>query len=279
MLEVTPKRAIKAPAACSWSPQKESAKALFKAAVSKKLSAINRVLNQCHEHVSPKYTPEERLKYNMTEEYGGITGTLVPQSFFKIMETLSTSLPEEYAINNESVFCDVGCGTGRPVFYMATVSIAASVGFDIDPMQVYNSCQSHVRLERHEGKTNTKILNCENVRLFQMNAMDIDDLAPVTHVYSFIGYPRLVSTLTQLVARSLTVKVFIAVVLHANELNNTGIVDDMSDVTVIHGVRMPAGNAYSAYIIPMTAERRRRLLQKSPRSPKRGRVSCPAFAV
>ena len=275
MLRVTPKKPVEVDlnSPCTGTGQEVSAKALFKAVVSKKLLLINRVLNQGHEHVSPKYTPEERLKYNLTKEYGGITGTLVPCSFLRIMEVLTTGLSTEYALNNDSVFCDVGCGTGRPVLYMASISIAASVGFDIDPMQVYNSCQNHARVEKHETKTDTKVLNCDKVRLFQMNAMDINDLAPVTHVYSFIGYPRLVSTLTSLVCRSPTVKVFIAVVLHANELVNTGIIDDMSDVTVIHGVKMPAGNAYSAYIIPITDKRRRHYLKEMASPRKRRRVS------
>ena len=152
---------------------------------------------------------------------------------------------------------DIGSGTGRPVIYMASTPIRASVGFDIDPMQTWNSCNGLSLVE----KGNKNPLKCP-VAFFQADVLRIQNLDPVTHAYAFLGYPDIINATALLLARSRSVKVFVAVVLHEKEIKSTGLVDDRSDVIVLTGLQMPGGNSYMAYVIPMTKKRRAVILKR-----------------
>mmetsp|Transcript_16279 Transcript_16279/g.20880 ORF Transcript_16279/g.20880 Transcript_16279/m.20880 type:complete len:241 (-) Transcript_16279:28-750(-) len=162
-------------------------------------------------------------------------------------------------VMGDSIFCDIGSGTGRPSLYMGSLGIRASVGFDIDPMQVLGSLNGLTQIQKR--KHQTLKLNC-NVSFFQGDVCKIDCLNPVTHAFGFLGYPKIVADTAALVARSSTVKVFVAVVLHERELKGTGMLDDKSDILTLSGMSMPGGSQYTAYVIPLTKERRENVLKK-----------------
>ena len=141
--------------------------------------------------------------------------------------------------------------------YMASAEIRASVGFDIDPMQTWNSCSGLALVEK--GKA--KVLKCP-VAFFQADVLKISNLEPVTHAYAFLGYPDIINATALLLARSQSVKVFVAVVLHEKEIKSTGLIDDRADITVLTGLQMPGGNSYMAYVIPLTKVRRKLIEKK-----------------
>jgi len=236
---------------------------------SKSATAINNLLRSSHEHVSPKYTSKELQEYEAEGEYGGITGTLVPSSILRVAKVLTGdssscttqhyTLPIERQLHEgKSVFCDIGSGTGRPSLYMSSTGIKASIGFDIDPMQVLGSLNG---LKNVEAKSKRTALRTP-VAFFQGDVCRIESLNPVTHAFGFLGYPQIVAHTAALVARSDSVQVFVAVVLHERELKATGLIDDKADVLMLSGMTMPGGNSYTAYVIPMTDERRKVVLDK-----------------
>ena len=227
--------------------------------LAKHMSKINRILNKIHEHVSPKFTASERKKYGITEEYGGITGTLRPKSIERVARALlgaaddkGRALSKEFWLrDNESVFCDIGSGTGRPVFYFAHMRLRACVGFDIDPAQVMNSFHGYQKVKDS--------LRCP-VALFKGDSTKIDSLAPVTHAFAFLGYSSIVKFTSALVARSPSVRVLVAIVLHDAELRENGLLhDDDDDIVRLKGIQMPGGNSYRAVVIPLTTSRKKRV--------------------
>ena len=229
------------------------------------VASVNRLLNKIHEHVSPKFTAKERKKYGIGEEYGGITGTLRPKSMERVAMALmgtpdarGNALDDYYHLKRgESVFCDIGSGTGRPTFYFAHFPIRASLGFDIDPAQVLNSLQGYRVVRKH------KLLACP-VALFQADVTRVGDMNPVTHVFAFLGYTKIVKSTAALIARSSTVRVLVAVVLHDAEIRGAGLLGDGDDDAVwLNGMQMPGGNSYRAVVLPMTSARRRRVIDMS----------------
>merc|ERR1712232_671942 len=122
---------------------------------------------------------------------------------------------------------DIGSGTGRPTLYMSCLDIAGSLGFDIDPMQVYNSCHGLAMVE----KSSSEFCKLKStVCFYQGNTHHIKDLEPVTHAYSFLGYPLIVNSTARLVASSKSVKVMVAIVLQEREIRSTGMLDNRDDI-------------------------------------------------
>ncbi|GBG28139.1 Hypothetical Protein FCC1311_043622 [Hondaea fermentalgiana] len=249
----------------------------------REFSMVNRKVSSLHEHVSPIYTMREREAFGINEEYGGITGTLRPSCFERLARFLrgeiikgarvfvgsgSADVPPvlsaAYQLEKTSVFCDIGSGTGRPAFYFACLPIRASVGFDVDPMQVLNSLHAQRLLHRVEA---TSSLQRAPTCFFHENVLTLTSLGPTTHAFAFLGYPAIVKATTLLVAKS-SVRVFIPVVLHFGELRHTGIldpdpVDDVEDpIVLLPTMTMPGGSSYSGMVIPLTPTRRRRVLER-----------------
>jgi len=247
----------------------------------------NNVLNGVHEGCSPYNTSKERSKWGIDDEYGGITGTIVPKDILRVARVLVTGktdeqpgkspeLGAEYRLRHgESIFCDIGCGTGRPSSYFASLGLRCSMGFDVDSLQVLNSMAGYNKLlQQRVG------FNCP-VTFFKQDALALETLDPVTHVYSFIGkslrpcrrivneltirlgYPNFAYAVARLVAETKTLKVLVAVVLRTAELIETGLIECMfeHDVIVLPGMRMSAGNSYLGFVIPINEERRRRVKQ------------------
>ena len=114
------------------------------------MSECNRAINSLHESAAPKFTEKERNKFGIQNDYGGITGTIQPSSINTIVKILQGGISEkgitlEKAFQlkeKESIFCDIGCGTGRPTFYFGGLKLKASIGFDIDKLQVFGSCSA-----------------------------------------------------------------------------------------------------------------------------------------
>jgi len=257
----------------------ESCQAVFK--------KISVTLNTLHEHVSPIFTLDQRRKMGIESEYGGITGTLRAQSFFRIAKVLCgveeqdarllsaaskedtvrpVLSPKYRMVKNKSIFCDIGSGTGRPSLYMASLGLRASVGLDIDPMQVFSSCVGR-RLVRKRIKALEE--KATRTGFFHADVCRLNSLEPVTHVFGFLGYVDIVKRTTLLVALSETVQVFVAVVLHVKELDGTGILEESEEteedkaapVIRVHGLTMPSGRMYTGVVIPMTKSRRDRVIK------------------
>ena len=222
---------------------------------------VNRRLNGLHEPAMPKYTSAELKAMGVQGEYGGITGTIRPKGVQRILEVMCGAAggggededvlgsaavggsrsaaalsPELLMRPGESVFCDIGSGTGRPVFYAACLDLRASVGFDICSEQVRGSYHGLVRLQggKAGGGSGAGGPLKAPVVLFQADVTRVADLAPTTHAYSFLGYSAIVAATSRLVARSQSVRVFACVVLHAHELRACGLLapdkkDDRKD--------------------------------------------------
>lgn len=150
----------------------------------------NRILNGVHEACGPFISKEERQAHMLEDDYGGITGTIGPKHLERVAKVLATGLDEhgnqvlesDYLLQvGKSIFCDVGCGTGRPSFYFAGLPIKCSLGFDVDSLQVLNSCLGHQELV----KRGTALIS--KIGFFKENALTLTSLSPVTHVYCFIG--------------------------------------------------------------------------------------------
>jgi hypothetical protein len=107
-------------------------------------SRCNDVLSSVHEGCSPYYTSEQRKKFEIEDDYGGITGTITPGHVGRFARVLLTGKLEDRTVlekayllqKHESVVVDIGSGTGRPTFYFAGLELKCSMGFDIDSLQV-----------------------------------------------------------------------------------------------------------------------------------------------
>jgi hypothetical protein len=251
-----------------------------------KLRRISSRLLRNHEHVSVKFTPAQCREYGIENEYGGITGTLNPGAFERIARFLAgcaepvtllhrrggadeirlqaRRLAPEFRLEaGVSVMCDVGSGTGRPSFYFGCLPLRASFGVDIDPMLVYGSCHSLRGVERDlPGMLRAPVC------FHHGDVTKLASFGPSTHLFGFMGYPTLVKATVLLAARSAEVKVLVAVVLQKRELDGCGVLDEdldlMADpeasVMVLPSLSMPSGRSYLGLVIPMTAQRKARVL-------------------
>ena len=161
----------------------------------------NNILLSLHEGCNPYYTKKEREKWGIEDDYGGITGTILPGHMMRFAEilllgkvvdhssqevnTASTELAEDFRLTQgNSIFCDIGCGTGRPSFYFAGLDIKCSLGFDVSAIQILNSIAGHDRLLKSPASS---IQFACPVSLFKLDAFNLNSLDPVTHAYAFIG--------------------------------------------------------------------------------------------
>jgi len=257
-------------------------------------SKLSRCLGRIHEHVSPKYTVEERKSFGIEDEYGGITGTLRPKSIenmaaaFRgchvigsrfLSESLSDEnldnvnsskdsalhlpqLAKEYWLDKDSIFCDVGSGTGFPVFCFASIDIKASVGFDIDPMQVFNS---YIRYRVLQNDPNLSAALESKIYFFHGDIERMRELDEVTHVFAFVGCPNVMISLTAALARSQSIKVFCPVVPNSDALSETGLLDEIygeepgDRVFVLPNMTMSGGRSYKGLVIPISSRRRQNI--------------------
>ena len=260
---------------------------------------VHNALRTVHEGTSPKYTSTQRGKYvgdsgeSGDSTYGGITGTITFSGFVRVLEVMwtgsdsgavpssavsastSTSTRDSAATvtlaprfrmrPHESVFCDVGCGTGRPTLSAAGLPLRASLGFDVDPLQVFNSCAGWRLVESRVSPSSSSSSSSSSsmcpVGFFHGDAMTLATIAPVTHMYSFVGYDRIVFELARLAQVTPTVQTLAVVAVRDNEVRQSGLWDPHADtdVVVVRGLKMPAGNAYTGFVVPMTSQRRERV--------------------
>jgi len=228
---------------------------------------VNRRLRTLHEGVAVKAPSSERALWaDRGATYGGITGTVTPTCMTRLAKVLATgrasddgpALSSEYLLTRRSVFGDIGCGTGRPSFYFASLPIACSMGFDIDPLQVRN-CVTGWTLLRNKGEAFRA-----PVIFDQRDASALKSVSPVTHLYAFIGYEEFTRMVVALAATSPTVKTLAVVVLRKQEMVENGAWDPQSDNDVVElgGMKMAGGKSYPGYVLPMTPARRKRILAK-----------------
>mmetsp|Transcript_9474 Transcript_9474/g.17865 ORF Transcript_9474/g.17865 Transcript_9474/m.17865 type:complete len:334 (-) Transcript_9474:193-1194(-) len=260
-----------------------------------RMRKINSSLHKIHEYCAPKYTDKERESLGIQGEYGGITGTLQSSAFLRLANALCGKridglrfknkpvgddnvgwLADKFTMKRgESVFCDIGSGTGRPTFYFSTLDIRASVGFDIDPMQVINSCVGEKRLLKNPETR--KFIKAPTF-FCQGDVLCIESLAPTTHAFGFLGYTDVINATTLLVAKTKTIKVFAVVVIHERDLRESGILEDDdtdtdgSRVLKMLNLSMPGGHSYQGFICPMTPERRKRVIARLTGRTKQPRV-------
>jgi hypothetical protein len=225
----------------------------------------NQKLRGVHEGAGGKFTPSEREGFaDKGQDYGGITGTVSPASLGRIADVYlgreadgQRLTDAAYRLNETSVFCDVGCGTGRPSFYFAGLPIRASIGFDVEPLQVRNSLAGWRHLRNQGVKFRASLA------LFHANALELDSIEPVTHVHGFVGYSQFTQLVARLAARSATVKVLSLIILHKKDLVESGVLDAGgadTDAIALPGMQMPGGYSYLGIVVPMTDARRRRIL-------------------
>lgn len=224
-------------------------------------SRCNTILGSVHEGCGPYLTTRERAKFGLDSDYGGITGTIVPRDIGRVAELLMTGkldssvLPAEYLlVRGESVFLDVGCGTGRPTCYFAQLGLKCSLGLDIDALQVVNSTAGYGKLQSHGMAWQCPI------SFFKQDCLELKSFGPVTHAYAFVGYSELAAGIARLVLNSPTLKALVLVVLKRDELRACGLLDEEDDKSpetiVLGGMRMGGGCSYLGLVVPITPHRR-----------------------
>jgi hypothetical protein len=264
----------------------------FDTIVTKRCTRTNDVLSKVHEAVAPKYTPSERKKFQTTEDdddYGGITGTIVPSAFSLVVQGLMGlaivrdgktigQLDGKFALQrHKSIFLDIGCGTGRPTLAVAGLPIKLSLGFDIDTLQIQNSIVGYRTMERDGVGVTTP------VAFYRDNLYHLQSFNPVTHAYAFSGYEEFVFIIASVAARSSTLKALALVTPHDKVVRECGLFhpsmasssttstttsDDendslVGDVDVIElgGLAMSGNYRYKGFIFPMTRTRKDRVLE------------------
>ena len=118
-----------------------------------------------------------------------------------------------------------------------------------------------MKAKRHAKK---KLQFKAPVGLFVADVNKLSSIEPVTHVFAFLGYSGIVEDTVQLAARSSTCTTLVAIVLYVDELKKSGLLEDgEDDFEVIPNISMPSGNQYTGVVVPMTASRRERLVNKA----------------
>jgi hypothetical protein len=221
---------------------------------------VNIKLRGIHEGVEPKYTSKDLKKFNGEGEYGGITGT-ISSGFSRIGHALmglnigDGVLGPEYIFEPyQSIFLDIGSGTGRPVLSMAGLPLKLCIGFDISRLQVQNSIVNYREMERKGAGVSTPAVFFHH-DLFRLKSFD-----PVTHAYAFVGYEEFVHRIAFIASLSTTLKTLVLVILH-KEIQECQLYDPNEDTDVLQlTVAMTGGKSYRAFIIPMTFARKARVL-------------------
>jgi hypothetical protein len=227
------------------------------------MQRCNELIGSIHEAAAPFFTSRERSEMGIDAEYGGITGTIVPSSMNRVLETMAYGvddvIAEEFLFrDNESIFCDVGCGTGRPSFYVAGLKIKCSLGFDIDDLQLLNCLAGYRKLSKSKVELQCPVL------MFKQDLFAVRSLDPVTHVYAFIGYTAVAKEIARLVITSSTLKLITLVVLTKNIMYENGFMckdEDNSDVVCFTSMRMSGGKSYMGFVIPITERRKNHIIQ------------------
>jgi len=213
----------------------------------KNARTINIKISTVFECTSPFYTRDERVRMGIDNQYGGITGSITPSSFMRFFKVLQES-PELMVIPNESVFCDIGSGMGRPSLTAALFPFKACLGFDIDNIQVQNSINAQRVVQKQKGS-----LLISPVKFFQMDARMIRSLNPTTHAYAFIGYENMIYEVARFVLETTTLKVLCIVVVKSDGMYSSGLLgdEDLQHV-VFTGMKMSSGRSYTGYLIPIS---------------------------
>jgi hypothetical protein len=206
-----------------------------------RIKRTHRHCNKQHEGVNPQYTPDERKRMKLDDKYGGITGTVSPSSFFRLFESID--------LRPGDIFCDVGSGQGRPTMSMALPHIKASLGFDIDPLQVYNSSVCLAGF----------LLPSSPIGFFVQDAFELDSLEPVTIAYAFVGFPAMLDRILKLAANTSTLRMLILVTTSKDTIH--------PEETKLHGIKIGT-YSYTGHIIQYnttekeTVQKQRDLVEK-----------------
>ncbi len=211
-------------------------------------------MNSLHEYAAPKFTTNEVEKMD-TGEYGGITGTTSPKSFYNVLYTLCLLVPEHLRLQRgKSVFMDIGSGEGRPCFYSALLPLKGVVGFEIDRTLVWQSYIKRDLILRTGVHFNSPVY------MDTMNVNHVHCVTLVTHIYSFIGYAAMADDIARFMLYTKGLLVAVVVVVHEQHLRENGLYDPYDiDVIKITGMKMQGGTSYTAYVIPVTPERKKRI--------------------
>jgi hypothetical protein len=186
--------------------------------------------------------------------YGGITGSIIPSSFMRFFKSLQDT--EEFKVKqNESVFCDIGSGMGRPSLTAALFPFKLCLGFDIDEVQVQNSFNAQAATKKMDP-----CVILSPVKFFQQDARTLTNLDPSTHVYAFIGYSGMIYEVARLIANSTTPKVLCIVVVKTDGLFGSGLLAPGDpDVVVFNGMKMSSGRSYTGFLIPVSTALKERI--------------------
>jgi SAM-dependent methyltransferase len=216
---------------------------------------VNLVVRSGHECNLPFYTSAQRLQFALGD-YGGVAGTIMLASFSRILHTITYKWGGLYRLlTNESVFVDVGSGTGMPVFIMACLQLRYVFGFDICPLIVSTSYDRFKKLSGIQGLFNT------NAYLFTANCNLVRTLGNATHVYIFAGCVEHFMACVDLILLSPCVVLFAAVVTHRDYVTSSGcLCRGDTDVEELKNLNM-SGSSHTGYVMPMTKVRRARMQQ------------------
>jgi predicted RNA methylase len=209
--------------------------------------------SKVHEGVGPQLTSEERALASCEGEYGGMTGTITAKSFVEVVDAMANRMPTRFT--KDSVFCDIGCGTGRVTLSMSGLGIRASLGLDVDPLQVFNACAA-LKLLELEGKAQ----QLAPTVFFHQDVSSLQSLNPVTHAYAFMAYPEFLKQVARVAARSTSLETLAVVYLRESDVAGCGIFLKGEDADAAHLTGLSMGrNQYRGVVVPMTPARRSRI--------------------
>ena len=118
---------------------------------------------------------------------GGVPGYLVPASLADIMIHLRD---ECHMRDAKSVFCDIGCGDGRPIMAAAEAAprIAEASGFDVDPITLLVARRNLERFADRRWDGSRYVHGHSPTPRLSVQCKDlqrVDTLDRATHAYSF----------------------------------------------------------------------------------------------
>ena len=166
-------------------------------------------------------------------------------------------------------FLDIGCGQGRPQLCLASTKRRSgqpsrNSGYDIAPECVSDALVCQAKCER---KIPTIFSGCRRVkpRFWEGNALAFTDYGDYTHFYAFMGVnDELEDAITLAIAHTTAARMFVCITTHPKGLRELGLLapDGTKDDGAFSrsGLSMPGGSGFTAWAFPLTAERKKRII-------------------
>jgi hypothetical protein len=188
---------------------------------------------------------------------------------------LTGALAQMYAVTPDSVVADFGSGNGVQLLSLASfLRVRLCIGLEVSLshlMAADSNISRAIAALRENGRELRSPIALAPVNIEQIS----DGLAPVTHIFAYIGCVEMALALSRAVATSTTLKAVCVVILKASQLpyvldaaqKIAGGYEPLTKseaVIVLQSFKCPAGKSYNTFLIPVSPGRQlhtaRRLL-------------------